>query len=138
MSRGNSVIRQQQWMLFHVKKSNGTTCMHYVCVCVCVCVLVVQLSLILCNPMDCSLPRLLCLWNSPGQSIGMGCHSLLQGIFPIQGWSPSLLHCRQILYHLSHQVSLMQYISGQIPDQTSHPTANTSRDKHKGMALKTG
>ena len=29
----------------------------------------------------------------------------LQGIFPTQGWNPSLPHCRQILYHLSHQPS---------------------------------
>ena len=35
----------------------------------------------------------------------MGCHSLLQGIFQIQGWNPGLLHYRQILYHLSHQGS---------------------------------
>ena len=28
----------------------------------------------------------------------------LQGIFPTQGWNPRLLHCRRILYHLSHQV----------------------------------
>ena len=33
----------------------------------------------------------------------MGCHSLLQGIFLTQGWNPGLLHCRQILYRLSHQ-----------------------------------
>ena len=33
----------------------------------------------------------------------MGCHVLLQGIFPTQGLNPHLLHCRQILYHLSHQ-----------------------------------
>ena len=30
---------------------------------------------------------------------------LLQGIFPTQGSDPSLLHCWQILYHLSHQRS---------------------------------
>ena len=35
----------------------------------------------------------------------MGCHALLQRIFPIQGLNPRLLHCRQILYHLSHQES---------------------------------
>ena len=35
----------------------------------------------------------------------MGSHFLLQGIFPIQGLNPGLLHCRQILYHLSHQGS---------------------------------
>ena len=32
--------------------------------------------------------------------------SLLQGIFPPQGLNPGLLHCRQILYHLSPQGSL--------------------------------
>ena len=35
----------------------------------------------------------------------MDCHALLQGIFLSQGWNPGLLHCRQILYHLSHQGS---------------------------------
>ena len=35
----------------------------------------------------------------------MGCHALLQGIFPTQGSNPGLLTCRQILYHLSHQGS---------------------------------
>ena len=35
----------------------------------------------------------------------MGCHFLLQGIFLTQGLNPGLLHCRQILYHLSHQGS---------------------------------
>ena len=33
----------------------------------------------------------------------VGCHAFLQGIFPTQGLNPDLLHCRQILYHLSHQ-----------------------------------
>ena len=33
----------------------------------------------------------------------MGCHFLLQGIFPTQGSNPDLLHCRQILSYLSHQ-----------------------------------
>ena len=32
-----------------------------------------------------------------------GCHFLLQGIFLTQGLNLGLLHCRQILYHLSHQ-----------------------------------
>ena len=35
----------------------------------------------------------------------MDCYSLLQGIFPTQESNLSLLHCRQILYHLSHQGS---------------------------------
>ena len=33
----------------------------------------------------------------------MGCHFLLQGIFPTQGSNLGLLHCRQTLYHVSHQ-----------------------------------
>ena len=36
---------------------------------------------------------------------GVGCHFLLPGIFLTQGSSPCLLHCRQILYHLSQQGS---------------------------------
>ena len=30
----------------------------------------------------------------------MGCHALLQGIFPTQGFNPGLPHCREILYHV--------------------------------------
>ena len=37
-----------------------------------------------------------------GKNTGMSCHSLLQGIFPTHGLNPSILHCRWILYHLSH------------------------------------
>ena len=36
---------------------------------------------------------------------GVGFHSVLQGIFPTQGSDQDLLHCRQILYQLSHQGS---------------------------------
>ena len=32
----------------------------------------------------------------------MGCHALLQGIFPAQGSNPGLLQYKQVLYHLSH------------------------------------
>jgi len=35
----------------------------------------------------------------------VGSHSLLQGIFPSQRLNPGLLHCRQILYQLSHEGS---------------------------------
>ena len=41
-------------------------------------------------------------WNSPGQNTGVGSLSLLQGIFTTQGLNPGLLHCRWILYQLSH------------------------------------
>ena len=39
------------------------------------------------------------------ENIGVGCYALLQGIFSTQGSNPSLSHCRQILYCLSHQGS---------------------------------
>ena len=42
------------------------------------------------------------LWNSPGENTGVGSLSLLQGI-PSQGLNPGFLHCRQILYLLSHK-----------------------------------
>ena len=48
-----------------------------------------------CDPMDWSSPtRLLCPWNFSGKSTRMGCHFLLQGIFPTQGLNAGLL-CRQ-------------------------------------------
>ena len=50
--------------------------------------------------------RLLCPWDSSDKNTGVGCHFLLQGIFPTQGSNPGLPHCRQILYYLSHQGSL--------------------------------
>ena len=59
----------------------------------------------LCDPHGLQPTRLLCPWNSPGQHTGVGCHSVRQGIFPTQGLNPSLLHCRRILYRLSHQGS---------------------------------
>ena len=35
--------------------------------------------------------RLLCPWDSPDKNTGVGCHALLQGIFPTQGLNPHLL-----------------------------------------------
>ena len=47
----------------------------------------------------------LCPWDSPGKNTGVGYHALFQGIFPTQGSNLSLLHCKWILYPLSHLVS---------------------------------
>ena len=64
----------------------------------------------LCNPMDCSLPGSSVHGDSPGKNTGVGCHALLQGIFPTQGSNLGLLHCRWILYHLGHQGNPKIYI----------------------------
>ena len=51
----------------------------------------VQLRLTLC-PLGCIWPpRLLYSWDFPGKNTGVGCHFLLQGIFPTQGSNPNLL-----------------------------------------------
>ena len=42
-------------------------------------------------------------WNSQGQNTRVGNLSLLKWIFPTQGLNPGLLHCRWILYQLSHK-----------------------------------
>ena len=39
--------------------------------------------------------QLLCPWDSPGKNFGVGCHALLQGIFPTQGSHPCLLHWQE-------------------------------------------
>ena len=57
-----------------------------------------QLCPTLCNSMDYP-------WNSPVQNPGVGSLSLLQGVFPIQGSNPGLLHCRWLLCQLSHRGS---------------------------------
>ena len=68
--------------------------------------------------MDCSPPSSSVYGYSPSKNTGLGCHALLQGIFPTQGLNPGLLHRRQILYCLSHQRSSSQPFSCTIMSQT--------------------
>ena len=65
-------------------------------------VLVAQSGLTLCDPWTVA-TSLLCPQDFPGKNTGVGCHSLLQGIFLTQRSNLGLLHCRKILCHLSHQ-----------------------------------
>ena len=67
--------------------------------------LVTQSCPTVCNPIDCNLPGSSLHGDSPGKNTGVGCHALLQAIFPTQGSNPGLPYCRQSLYHLSHQGS---------------------------------
>ena len=62
-------------------------------------------------------------WNSPGQNTGVGSLSLLQGIFPTQGSNQGLLHCRQILYQLSHRESprMMEWVTFPFSRGSSQP-----------------
>ena len=66
---------------------------------------VAQSCATLCDPMDYSPAKWLCPWSFQGKNTGVGCHILLQGIFPTQELNlglPCFLHCKQILYPLSH------------------------------------
>ena len=102
----NQSIRQEQYCknsirtlkMVHIKKSlrnkNGrekinSMPMMQVNFCCCCSVTKSCRTLLFCDPMVC---RLLCPWDFPGKSTGMGCHFLLQGIFPTQGSNPCLLH----------------------------------------------
>ena len=57
----------------------------WVPMCVLSCLSHVRLSV---TPWTIPHTRLLCLWNSTGKNTGVGCYSLLQGIFPTQGSNP--------------------------------------------------
>ena len=66
--------------------------------------------------------------NSPGRNTGVGRLSLLQGILPIHGWNPSLLHCRWILYQLSYKRSprILEWVAYSFSSRSSWPRNWTS------------
>ena len=83
--------------------------------------------LTLCNPMDCIPPRSSVHGDSPGKNTRVGCHAVLQGIFPTQGSNPDLPHCRQILYRLSHQGSprILEWVAYPFSRGSSRPRNQT-------------
>ena len=67
------------------------------------CCLVAQLCLTLCHPMVYNLPGSSVHGISQARILEWVAIPFIQGIFLTQGSNPGLLHCRQILYQLSHQ-----------------------------------
>ena len=67
-----------------------------------------QLCLTLFDPMDCSPPSSSVHGILQARTLEWVAISLLQRIIPSQGSNPGLLHCRRILYQLSHQGSLQE------------------------------
>ena len=101
-------------------------------------VLVTQLCPTLCDHMDCSPPVSSVHGDSPGKNTGVGCHALLQGIFPTQGLNPGLLHCRWILYQMSYQGSpwktvqmFLKKLKIELPYIRNPISQYTSRKKQK-------
>ena len=78
--------------------------------CCAVLCLVTQLCPTLCDSMDFSLPGSSGHWNSLGKSTRVGCHALLQGIFPTQESNWGLLHCKWIVYQLNYQISPLEIL----------------------------
>ena len=62
-------------------------------------------------------------WGFSRQEYWSGCCILLQGIFPTQRLNPGLPHCRQILYHLSHQGSprMLEWVAYPFSRGSSRP-----------------
>ena len=62
-------------------------------------------------------------WNSPGQNTGVSSLSLLQEIFPTLESNPGLLHCKQILYQLSHKGSprILEWVAYRFSSGSSRP-----------------
>ena len=64
-------------------------------------------------------------------------HFLLQGIFLTQGSNLSLLHCRQILYHLSHQGYTLNVHNGACQlyfNKTERTKKNRGRELNQAKA----
>ena len=67
------------------------------------CCLVTQFCPTLFQPHGLQVARFLCPWDLPGKTIGVGCHFLLQEIFPIRGSNQCLLHWQADSSPLSQQ-----------------------------------
>ena len=86
--------------------------------------------------------RFLCLWDSPGKNTGVGCHALLQWIFPTQGSHPSLLclwHCKRILYPLNHLGSPLKVFEDNYStfnEQRSSKQCHLQHQRHKNSKRK--
>ena len=81
-----------------------------------------QLRRTLYDHMNCSPTGSSVHGDSPSKNNGVGCHALFQGIFPTQGSNPGLLHCRQIIYHLSHEGSprTLEWVAYPFSRRSSH------------------
>ena len=74
---------------------------------------------------------LLCPQDFPGENTGVGSHSLLWGVFPIQGSNLRLLHCRQILYHCATRDTLTFLCSCRPSYTSSQPLCFSLWSQHK-------
>ena len=78
---------------------------------------VAQACLTFCDPHESQNARLLCPWDFPGKSTGVGCYFLFQGVFQIQGLNPGFLHCRQTFFTVCVTREVLTGQQNYSPDQ---------------------
>ena len=107
-------------------RGHGTTCWEYLLLCRVFC-LVTQSCLTFWDPMDCSLPDSSVHRDSLGKNTGVGCHALLQRLFPTHGLNPGLPDCEWILYCLESSgkpentgAGSLSLLQGILPTQESN------------------
>ena len=90
-------VKKAKWMVVQEVErwTEPRSCMQYCCCCSVASVVSSSLRSRALQPTS-----LLCPWNSPVRNSGVGCHFLLQEIFPHEEWNLYLLNCRQILFHM--------------------------------------
>ena len=74
-------------------------------------------------------------WNFPGKGTDVGCHFLLQEICLTQGLNPGLPHCKQTLYHLSHQGSRYSVTTGVMSRMNSNTTTSITEIEEELKSL---
>ena len=81
----------------------------------------------LCNPVDYTAYQdpLSMARSSPGKNTGVGCHALLQGMFPTQGLNLHLLHCRWILRCLVLNCTVLYRVGFPSGSVVKNPPANS-------------
>ena len=97
--------------------------------CVCVCS-VVSSSL---RPHGRQPARLLCPWDFSGKNTGLGCHFLIEGIFPTQGLNPCFLrhlHCRRFLTFWAIGWGSEQCFQPRWPNERSQSTPSSRSRAH--------
>ena len=117
------ILLQSVCILTESYKSRNKMFIFSLCVCS-----VTQSCLTLRNSLDCSLPDFSVHGIFQAKNTGIGCHFLLQGIFPTQGSNPSLLcllNCRQILLALSHWENPLYFL-------VDHKSRNNDKNKWIG------
>ena len=110
--------------------------------CACLCAESLQSCPTMCDPMDCGPYGSSVCGDSPDKDAGVGCHALLQGIFPTQRSNLCficLLPWRAVLYHYQHpmQGTWVQSLGRELRSHVPQGSQACSRSRERCTATKT-